>query len=237
MTIDLPRAPRYAIYHAPAVDSPWWRFGAGWVGRDEARNVAFTHPSLPGLQSDRFAAVTAEPRRYGFHATLKAPFRLRDGASEALLLRRVAALAGLLRAVAAGPLVPARIDGFVALVPPGSQEAVAAVAARCVRDLDDLRAPLTEAELARRGPLDVVGARLLSEFGYPHVLERFRLHYTLSGPVDDATAAVLIAQATAAVEALEEGDAGCLRLDRLCVFRQDDAGAPFVRIRDEELSP
>ncbi|HVE52299.1 MAG TPA: hypothetical protein VNB23_02820, partial [Ramlibacter sp.] len=61
---------RYAIYYAPAVGSPWWKFGAGWLGRDEQRDAPLPQPPLHGLQPDEFARVTAEPRRYGFHATL-----------------------------------------------------------------------------------------------------------------------------------------------------------------------
>ncbi|MDB5749986.1 MAG: hypothetical protein JWP65_407 [Ramlibacter sp.] len=237
MTTDLQLAARYAIYHAPAVDSAWWRFGAGWLGRDELRDLALPQPRLAGLSPDRFAAATAGPRRYGFHATLKAPFRLRAGASEQLLLRRLAEVAGTLGAVPLGALFPLQLDGFVALVPAGRPEGLHAVASHCVLQLDDLRAPLTQAELARRGPLDAIGASLLQRYGYPHVLERFRFHLTLSGQVDDATAQVLLARAAEAVDALQHGAAGCARLDRLCLFRQDHAHAPFLRIHDEALVP
>ncbi|HEY8357834.1 MAG TPA: DUF1045 domain-containing protein [Ramlibacter sp.] len=232
-------APRYAIYHAPPIGSPWWRFGAGWLGRDEARDVPLTHPALAGVPPERLAALTAQPRRYGFHATLKAPFRLRKGISESMLLQRVAGLAGLLRAAPLGPLLPVWMEGFIALTPVPRQDAVDALAERCVRDLDDLRAPMTDAELARRHPhrLDPRGRELLAQYGYPHVLERFRFHMTLSDVVDAPTAGVLLLRAREAVDALQASTSGLPRLDRLCVFCQHHAEAPFVRIHDEELAP
>lgn len=229
---------RYAIYYAPALHSPWWRFGAGWLGRDEAADVPLPQPPLPGLAPQQLADLTSEPRRYGFHATLKPPFRLREGASETLLLHRLQALARLLRPVSIGRLQPVWTEGFVALAPLVREPAVDALAAQCVLALDDLRAPLTAAELARRRPeqLDAIGRELLSLYGYPWVLGRFRFHLTLSGPVDAAAAQSLLPHAQAAVDALQEGAAGIPLLDRLCVFRQARPAAAFVRIHDEVLA-
>jgi DNA-binding transcriptional regulator YhcF (GntR family) len=90
-----------------------WRALAGprRVERYGARTVQ------PQLAAGAFERITGEPRRYGFHATLKAPFRLQDGATEANP-------AGACRPARAqhepGPLamlVPVLMDGFVALVP------------------------------------------------------------------------------------------------------------------------
>lgn len=229
---------RYAIYYAPARPSPWWRLGAGWLGRDEAADLPLPQPVPPGWPAQRFASVTAEPRRYGFHATLKAPFRLREGGSQALLLKRLAVLARSLQSVPIGPLTPTLLEGFVALVPAVPAPAVNALAAQCMLGLDDLRAPPTPQELARRHPerLDEVGRGLLAQYGYPHVLARYRFHLTLSGPVDGAEADALLRHARAALDGLPEGEAERLRLDRLCLFRQGTPAAPFIRIHDEELA-
>lgn len=226
---------RYAIYFAPAVGSAWWRFGSGWLGRDEARDAPLPQPLPAGFHAAAFAAATAEPHRYGFHATLKAPFRLVPDADEGRLLRRLAALAATLRAVPLPPLKAVLLDDFVALVPSAPAPALAALAARCVLDLDDLRAPLSAEELARRRPerLDGLGRELLERHGYPHVLERFRFHMTLSGGVDSQTAERLLGAAAPVVARLNV-DAP-LRLDRLCLFRQSGSGAPFLRLHDEEL--
>lgn len=224
---------RYAVYFAPAVDSAWWRFGAGWL-ESEGHRLAI--PGVGGFSPEQWSRLTAEPRRYGFHATLKAPFRPHGGVTETLLCKRLADLARDLRAQPLERLVPTVLDGFVALVPSPRSPAVDALAASCVLGLDDLRAPLTGQELERRRPerLDELGRVLLVRHGYPHVLGRFRFHMTLSGAVGPATAARLVNAAAAEVERLNR-DAPP-RLDRLCLFREAEPGAAFERIHDEVLA-
>lgn len=231
------KAPRYAIYYAPAADSPWWRFGASWLGWDELRGTPLPQPPLPEFSAEDFREITSAPRRYGFHATLKAPFRLRESVTEALLRDRLAALAAGLRAVPLGPLAPRLLEDFVALQPERPPLGLDSLAARCVLDLEDLRAPLRPEEMARRRPeqLDAVGRDLLQRFGYPHVLGRFRFHLTLSGPVDPVTADLLVARAARSVQDLNAS--GSPRLDRLCLFREDHPGAPFQRVHEELLKP
>ena len=68
--------PRYAIYYAPAPGSGLDRFGAALLGYD-----AFTGKDLPFPEDILQAApdwrgLTGDPRKYGFHATLKAPLSL-----------------------------------------------------------------------------------------------------------------------------------------------------------------
>jgi putative phosphonate metabolism protein len=226
---------RYAIYFAPAVDSPWWRFGAGWLGWDDLRGEALAQPLLPGFTRPEFHGLTEEPRRYGFHATLKAPFALRRNVTEEGLLRYVEQLANRLPPVPLGALQPGVLDGFVALLPEHPTPAVDALAARCVLDLDPLRAPLGAEEIARRHPerLDAMQRELLHRYGYPHVLGRFRFHMTLSSPVDAVTADLLVNRARERVAELNAR--APLQLDRLCVFREDRPGAPFRRIHERTL--
>ncbi|MBA2673908.1 DUF1045 domain-containing protein [Ramlibacter sp.] len=228
---------RYAIYFAPPRHSPWHAFGSGWLGRDEFDGMPVPPRELPGFDFAQVSRLTAEPRRYGFHATLKAPFRLGQGSGEQELLARVAAIARRWQAMPLGALVPVHLDGFVALVPSQPHAVVDALAAQCVTALDALRAPLDAAERARRTPqqLDARGRELLDLYGYPHVLERFRFHMSLTGPVDADTADRLLAQLAPALSRLN-ADAP-LWLDRLCVFHEPVAGAPFVRLHDVELGP
>jgi putative phosphonate metabolism protein len=229
-------AARYAVYFAPAVDSPWWRFGTGWLGWDEKHGQALAQPGLSGFGAEQFHVLTGEPRRYGFHATLKAPFRLREGVDETLLRHRFEALARELRALPLGALQPGMLDDFVALQPQPRQPAVAALAAKCVLVLDDLRAPLTNDEILRRHPerLPLQARELLQRFGYPWVLGLFRFHMTLSGPVDPATGELLVERAARAVDALNAQHPPML--DRLCLFREDHPGAPFLRVHEEVLA-
>ena len=226
---------RYAIYFSPAKHSPWWNFGAQWLGRDECDDKALAQPVLTQIGLTDLNSITAEPRRYGFHATLKAPFHLRDGFSVDDLAERVQALASRLRPVSLGPLQLVTLGDFVALTPLTATEELATLAAACVVELDDLRAPLTAEELARRRieQLSTREQELLRQYGYPYVLERFRLHFTLSGPVPRATA-LSVMQAVAQPVARLNSSAPLL-LDRLCLFVEAAPGEAFKRVADLEL--
>lgn len=227
---------RYAIYFSPAKHSAWWTFGAHWLGRDEHDHTALPQPELAGIGPEELQAITAEPRRYGFHATLKAPFHLSAGHTEADLVARLGRLAQTLTPVALGPLQLATLGNFVALVPELAPAGLQSLADACVTGLDDLRAPLSEPDLARRrsAHLDARETELLALYGYPHVLERFRFHMTLTGPVDAATAQ-RVSQALAAEPARLNALAP-LSLDRLCLFIEQNPGAPFQRVIDLRLS-
>src|SRR5262249_14198568 len=67
---------RYAIYFVPPADSALYRFGAGFLGYDCYTGERLRQPHDTALTASEWAQLTREPRRYGFHATLKAPFRL-----------------------------------------------------------------------------------------------------------------------------------------------------------------
>lgn len=179
---------RYAVYFAPEPGG-FADAAAQWLGWDAVEARAVAQPDLPVPLPD----WTAEPRRYGFHGTLKPPFRLREDADPDDLRETLAALAQALSAVEQDGLLLVRLDGFLALVPSGDMTDLSALAAEVVDRLDRFRAPLTDAEIARRRP-EILSARqrdLLARFGYPYVMEEFRFHMTLSGPVTDADLALL----------------------------------------------
>lgn len=228
---------RYAIYFAPDKTSPWWQLGAHWLGRDEHDNAPLSQPTVPGLAPQSLTSLTTHPRRYGFHATLKAPFRLSAGHEEQDLMARLSQLARTLAPAPLGRMRVTRIGSFVALVPHLQTEAVSAIEAACVTQLDDLRAPLLPAELARRSPdqLDAHEAGLLARYGYPHVLDRFRLHMTLTNPVDAATAEQVLRAMAPEVDRLNH--TAPLVLDRLCLFVEGQPGANFQRLLDVRLPP
>lgn len=228
--------PRYAIYFAPAKESPWWDFGANWLGRNEFDDAPLAAPVCLPIAPDELFAITSEPRRYGFHATLKAPFRLSAGRTSDDLMARMAALAANLAPVVLGPLQALSLGKFVALLPVKSTGDLAALAEACVVGLDDMRAALSEEDLARRqiGQLDARAMELLRCYGYPYVLERFRLHFTLTGPVDQPTRQRVIQAVAERVSQLNT--AAPLLLDRLCLFKESAPGQPFRRIADMVLS-
>lgn len=182
----MPPFHRYAVYVLPDPErAPWARFAAAWLGRDVLRGVPLAHPDCPGLPRPP-AEITARPRRYGLHATIKAPFRPAPGVDKATLCADLRALAARLAPITPG-LQLAPMGRFLALVPDtkaGTEHrALTDLAAEVVRGLDHFRAPEDAAELARRrgAGLDARGDELLQQWGYPHVMERFRFHITLTG--------------------------------------------------------
>ena len=167
---------RYAVYYMPPAGA-FADFGARWLGWDAARGRAVAQPDLPGIE-----ALTRTPRKYGFHATLKPPFALAPGRTAEALARAVADLAQDLAPAIAPGLRLDRLGRFFALTIDGDESGVARIAEACVTRLDAFRAPPTEAELARRrkAGLSPRQEALLQAWGYPHVLDAFRFHITLT---------------------------------------------------------
>lgn len=215
---------RYAIYFAPRGDTPLALAGSRWLGRDAASGTSLPQPACPGLTPARLVELTATARRYGLHGTLKPPFRLRAGRTRAELELAIAALARRFQPFAF-TLRLGMLAGFFAWVPAGAQDAISAVAAACVTELDAFRQPPTEAELTRRRKnLSPAQEALLQRWGYPYVLDEFRFHLTLCDRIDDAEAAAM----HAALEALTDRHAReRIAFDALCLFVESEPGANF----------
>ena len=179
---------RYAVYWAPEAGDPMGAFGEAWLGHDPGSSQASSNRDRLGLSAAMADDLTAEPRRYGLHATLKAPFRLQPGARLAQLTAATDALARSIKAFAIAPLRLTNLNGFLALCPAAPSLSLDALARRCVTELDVLRAPLTLDERARRKPqfLTPEQLQLLDRWGYPHVLEHFRFHVTLTRRLTEA---------------------------------------------------
>lgn len=173
---------RFAIYDAPINDA-LASFGATWLGWDVRTGQVACQADMPGLDD-----ITMTPRKYGFHGTLKPPFRLADGRSTQDLQTAVAKLAGTCAPAHCGELTLTTLGGFLALTPTGDLTGLERVASACVRDLDTFRAPASEAELARRrsAGLSARQEALMLDWGYPYVMEEFRFHLTLSGRLSQA---------------------------------------------------
>ena len=210
--------PRYAIYALPEPGSALERFGRAVLGFDTVTGEAV--PQAPGLPE-----VTAGARVYGFHATLKAPMRLAAGLDEAALLARAEGLAAAHPPVEVGALAVAALGRFLALVPVAPPPGLGLLAAECVAAFEPLRAPLTEAERAKRRPerLSPRARALLDTWGYPHVFEEFRFHMTLTDALPDEAQADWRERLT---QAYRESGAGPLTIRSLGILRQEGA-APF----------
>lgn len=212
---------RYAIYYAPR-DGAFAGAVASWLGWDPVAGGAVAHPSLERLPAP-VEALTAEPRKYGFHGTIKAPFRLAEGVGRGDLESEVARLAARLAPVAMPGLRLEALKGFVALLPEGDEADLLELGAEVVTQLDPLRAALTGPEVAKRRPdrLTQRQRALLDQWGYPYVMEEFRFHLTLTGNLEEA-------QAQAVMAVLETWLAPVLPrpfvIGDLCLFGEDAAG-------------
>lgn len=217
---------RYALYFAPPADAPLARLGARWLGRDARTGEGLRQPEVAGASAALFAEWTAEPRRYGFHATLKAPFRLAEGRSARDLMAAADEYAAKARGAMIDAIAVRRIAGFLALVPGAPNASLSRVSAEIVEVFDGFRAPPTQQDLARRrqAPLAATHERLLARWGYPYVMEEFRFHLTLTGPLDDAPASLA---ETAAHAFFAEALAAPLAIDALCLFVEPSPGEPF----------
>jgi putative phosphonate metabolism protein len=216
---------RYAVYYAPARGDPLARRGAAWLGRDAYTGEALARPALEGLEGLDLDALTASPRDYGFHATLKAPFELAPGRSEAELVAFAETFAARQPAFTA-PLAVASLGRFIALRLAADSPGIQALHGACVRDFDTFRAPLSDFDLARRrkAPLTPDQDERLVAWGYPYAFEDFRFHMTLTDAVrDPATAERLIQALQAHFVDLE----GPHQFDSVALFKQDDRDAPF----------
>jgi putative phosphonate metabolism protein len=225
---------RFAIYFAPATTSQLWRLAAEWLGRDAASGQTFD-ADLARISRDRLMAVSVSARRYGFHATLKAPMALAEGTSRAELERELLDFALLHQQAPIGRLDVRMLDGFLALVPERQSEALTAFAGDCVAHFDRFRAPMSEAERERRvhSNLSAYQIGLLDHYGYPYVMDQFLFHMTLTDRLGDA---VRDAMTGAAQEWFAPVLGQEVVLDRLSLFRQTEPGAPFNRLTDFPLS-
>ncbi len=227
---------RYALYYAPAADSPLWRFGSAVLGYDAVAGAEIAPLVPPGCDVAAWPALTAEPRRYGFHATLKAPFTLARGRSEAGLRAFAHNYAAGLERVLLDGLAVTALGPFIALTPAADSAALQRFAFGLVQAFEPFRAPLDEADLARRlkSPLTPAQRAYLEAFGYPYVGDAFRFHMTLTGALPPA--AVGPVKAALALAYAQAVPAGPVAIDRIALFRQDSREGRFGLLDSFTLS-
>lgn len=168
---------RVGVYYAPPSRDALAVAGATWLGRDADDNTPCPQPALTDI-----AAVTADARRYGFHATLKPPMRLLADRRWDDFLHAAEAMASRIAPFDLPVLAVAELHGFLALRETAPCPALQALADLCVAELDDLRAQPDVAELARRrqSPLTATQDALLARWGYPYVFGEWFFHMTLT---------------------------------------------------------
>lgn len=223
---------RYAIYFTPPATDALTRTAAAWLGRD-----AFTDKELPapeGLDEETWRSLTAEPRRYGFHATLKAPFRLAAETTETELVGAFRRFCAARPQVIIPTLALTQLGPFFALTPQDDSTAIDGLCAAVVEAFEPFRAPLSPEDIARRKPERLTDRQrdLLARYGYPYVHEEFRFHMTLTGPVAETErdgVSVILQDRFAAF--LHRP----LSIGHLALFAEREQGAPFHVLVNEAL--
>jgi putative phosphonate metabolism protein len=225
---------RFAIYYAPATTHLLWSRAVEWLGRDPADGSLFA-PAIGDLSRERLSELTVSARRYGFHATLKAPMELAEGTNRVELEQSLVAFGLKYKQVSIGRLKLTLLDGFLALVPEHQSEALTALAGECVAHFEPFRRPMGKAERERRirSGLSAYQIALLDHYGYPYVMDQFLFHMTLSDRLDPADREPMMC---AAQEWFGPVLGREVMLDRLSLFHEAGAGAPFMRLADFPLS-
>ncbi|UPY39202.1 DUF1045 domain-containing protein [Sediminicoccus sp. KRV36] len=211
---------RVAIYWAPELDDPLHAAGSAWLGRDAETAARVPQPPIPGL-----ADLTADPRSYGLHATLKPPFRLATRYQDFIV--EAARWAESQAPLTLPPLSVQDLKGFLALRETAPCPPLHALADSAVASLDHHRAPPTEEELARRrkAKLSATQEAMLTRWGYPYVMGEWQFHVTLTHRLgaEDAARIRPFAEAHFAGPARQPR-----RVGAVCVFTQAAPGQPFL---------
>jgi putative phosphonate metabolism protein len=213
---------RVAVYYAPQPEDPLFAASANWLGRDPESGAPVPQPDIANI-----AEVTAEPRLYGFHATLKPPMWLAEGRQWSDVIEAAGRIAERTSPFDLPRLQVSDIFGFLALRETAPCPALQSLADECVEHLDPLRAPISDAELARRrrASLTAQQDKHLVRWGYPYVFDTWFFHMTLTRRLtaDEKQTFIPAAEAWFARAILAPR-----RVTNICLFVQPAPGEPFV---------
>ncbi|PLW76903.1 DUF1045 domain-containing protein [Cohaesibacter celericrescens] len=220
--------PRYAIFYSPRLGSPLNQAANLWLGRDVITGAMIERPSpIDGMKQSQFDDMVSSARRYGFHGTLKAPFELAEGHSINELEDALAAYCTHLTPFTMSQFKIGQLGRFFALLPSAPSQELNDLASALVRDFDAFRAPLNQADIARRNPDKLSASQRdnLLNWGYPHIFENFRFHMTLTDPVpQDLTHTFKTALNTHFSSCLNQAPS----FSALSLFIEPERGAPFL---------
>ena len=216
---------RYAIYFSPRESSPLWQAGCHWLGRDAISGAELRQPAVPGMDRASVHELTASPRRYGFHATLKPPFQLVTGISPDTFFDAVAEVANRSRPIRIPRIQVLKLGSFLALQTASTCKELQVLADDCVSKFDRFRAQESAEEQARRSTgLDESQRAHLARWGYPYVMDQWRFHMTLTNALKEPQLSVL-------EEFLENWFAPVLAdpiwVQDLCVYVEAQPGSDF----------
>jgi putative phosphonate metabolism protein len=238
--IPLPRTPadngpRYALYFVPAAVSQLHRYGSAILGYDSYTGNTVEFPDEFGNGAVNWNELTAAPRRYGFHATLKAPFYLAPSCTEQQLVNALRSFAGLGHAIHSFTPVIRELEDFIAVVPLEPESSLNALAGSCTTIFDAYRAPMSPQERARRIASGLSQSQIqnLDRWGYPYVLSEFRFHMTLTGAVPQRRRKAILAVLLNGFHRMKVERS--IAVDRLALMKQDASDAPFRIVGEAAL--
>ncbi|ASY63917.1 protein RcsF [Sinorhizobium sojae CCBAU 05684] len=183
-------------------------------------------PSIGALSVSEIAFHTAVPRRFGFHATIMAPFHLAPETDEVQLLKALMHFTTVEAPLTVERMELARIGQCWGLAPQVHCHSVHLLAARVVQAFDRFRAPLSEEEVERTDPDRLTAPQFanLHRWGDPFVMDEYRFNLKLTGPLNAAAERRL---ETPLRGLFEPRLAEPLVVDSLALFVEQDAGAPL----------
>ena len=220
---------RHADYYAPPQHARLAQLGAQWLGRCAQSKSAVPQPDFPHISAAVLREYTASAARYGWHATMKAPFALQPGLEIAAIPAAFKAFAQTQSALSLPPLKLRNMGDYLALVPDASSSALQDLAFACVRALHPLAKPLSDEQIAhrRRTPLTPAQDTMLLQWGYPFVGDAFQWHMTLTGSLQGLAQSEVHKLWEAAMDWFGPVLNQPVELDAICWFVEPVAGGDF----------
>ena len=230
---------RHAAYYAPAQQSRLAQLGAQWLGRCAQSRRLVLQPDFPQCTAEALRGYTAAATRYGWHATMKAPFALNPGLEMDAIPAAFQAFAQSQTALTLPPLTLRNMGDYLALVPEAPSSALEELAFDCVRALHRLAKPLSDAQIAQRRltPLTPAQDAMLLQWGYPFVGDQFQWHMTLTGSLRNLTKREVRGLQEAAGDWFGPVLNQPLELDAICWFVEPVAGGDFFEAQRFALGP
>lgn len=227
---------RFAIYYLQPPGHQLHTLASHWLGYDihqgKIIDQAESLPEYLRLHQNQAGSAAL----YGFHGTLKAPFRLSERYDVSQLVQGLDQFAAENKAFHCSALRLTSLGHFLALAPEKACSAMNRLADDCVKRFDPFRAPMSEQEYQKRKPhlLDQRQRDLLEQWGYPYVLEEYRFHMTLSTQLEQKKLDELqIALQEYLAPALEND----IHVDRLYLCCQPAQDENFVVISEHFFKP
>ena len=179
---------RVAIYFLPKKNSSLENFGKNLLGRDinKKKKISLTRRQKYFINRgftyfDELKDYCEQPAKYGFHATLKAPFRLKRNVKTKNFYDVISHIAAQHSRFKIKGLKIVYSKKFTLITSRKPNKLLINLENDLVKHLDTFRAELNKTEIKKRIPdsLTFKQNKYLKEWGYPFVLDQYKFHMTL----------------------------------------------------------